>query len=204
VPRSPFPAQAVVDVAVVDFREQSVRAASGKGAPLRRQDDGLWNGASRGVHPFFTAFRRSNVPGSRPPPCPPPADEPLRFHGVHHVGLLCASLQTSLDFYCGVLGLRLNPDRPDAKLPYRGAWLWAGPEMVHLLELPNPDPAGGRPAHGGRDRHTAFGLQSIGPLEAKLAQHGIPFTRSESGRRAIFFRDPDQNAIECFETGPWR
>ena len=38
-------------------------------------------------------------------------------------------------------GLELNPDRPDAKLPYRGAWLWIGPEMVHLMELPNPDPA---------------------------------------------------------------
>lgn len=39
-------------------------------------------------------------------------------------------------------GLQLNADRPDHKLPYRGAWLWIGPEMIHLMELPNPDPAG--------------------------------------------------------------
>ena len=29
-------------------------------------------------------------------------------------------------------GLEINPDRPHAKLPYRGAWLWIGPEMIHL------------------------------------------------------------------------
>ena len=30
--------------------------------------------------------------------------------------------------------------RPKDKLPYRGAWLWVGSEMIHLMELPNPDP----------------------------------------------------------------
>ena len=28
---------------------------------------------------------------------------------------------------CPVAGLELNHDRPDKKLPYRGAWLWIGP-----------------------------------------------------------------------------
>jgi hypothetical protein len=42
-------------------------------------------------------------------------------------------------------GLSVNPDRPHDKLPYRGAWLMVGPEMVHLMELPNPDPMEGRP-----------------------------------------------------------
>lgn len=41
-------------------------------------------------------------------------------------------------------GLEVNPDRPDDKLPYPGAWLWIGPDMVHLMELPNPDPLEGR------------------------------------------------------------
>lgn len=64
----------------------------------------------------------------------------LTFHGVHHVALICSNLERSLEFYQGVLGLETNPDRPDDKLPYRGAWLWIGPEMIHLMELPNPDP----------------------------------------------------------------
>jgi catechol 2,3-dioxygenase-like lactoylglutathione lyase family enzyme len=28
------------------------------------------------------------------------------IHGVHHVALICANLEASLDFYCGVLGAR--------------------------------------------------------------------------------------------------
>ena len=50
----------------------------------------------------------------------------------------------------------MNKARPDDKLPYKGAWLWVGPEMIHLMELPNPDPMDGRPEHGGRDRHVCL------------------------------------------------
>lgn len=76
--------------------------------------------------------------------------------------------------------------------------------MIHLMELPSPDPLEGRPSHGGRDRHCCVGVASIGPLEERLAAAGIPFTRSKSGRPAIFFRDPDMNTLECVETEPWR
>ncbi len=41
-------------------------------------------------------------------------------------------------------GLPVNPDRPHTKLPYRGTWYWIGPDMIHLMELPNPDPLTGR------------------------------------------------------------
>jgi glyoxylase I family protein len=126
------------------------------------------------------------------------------FQGVHHVALLCASLERSLDFYCGVLGLEINPDRPHNKLPYRGAWLWIGPEMIHLMELPNPDPLEGRPTHGGRDRHTCVGVEDIAPLEARLKEAGVEYTRSMSGRPAIFFRDPDANCLEVVQIEAWR
>mmetsp|Transcript_18475 Transcript_18475/g.55735 ORF Transcript_18475/g.55735 Transcript_18475/m.55735 type:complete len:188 (+) Transcript_18475:119-682(+) len=132
------------------------------------------------------------------------APDEVQFEGVHHVGFLTEDLNRSLDFYEGVLGLKTNPERPDDKLPYGGRWLWIGPEMIHLMELPNPDPMEGRPEHGGRDRHVCVGLKSVAPLEARLKAAGIPYTRSKSGRAAIFFRDPDQNTLECVETGPWR
>lgn len=128
----------------------------------------------------------------------------ILFHGVHHVALLCENLERSLDFYCGVLGLEINPDRPHNKLPYRGAWLWIGPEMIHLMELPNPDPLEDRPTHGGRDRHFCIGVESIEPLEEKLKEAGVEYTRSMSGRAAIFFRDPDMNCLECVELDGWR
>jgi hypothetical protein len=49
-----------------------------------------------------------------------------------------------------------------------------GPEMIHLMELPNPDKFGERPEHGGRDRHFCIGLDpgAIEPLMARLDKHG--------------------------------
>ena len=61
---------------------------------------------------------------------------------------------------------------------------WYATEMIHLMELPSPDPTEGRPEHGGRDRHVCLGLDDIGPLEARLRAADIKFTRSKSGRPA--------------------
>lgn len=71
-----------------------------------------------------------------------------------------------------------------------GMWFWLGSDMIHLMVLPNPDPMEGRPEHGGRDRHTAVGVASVDALQARLEQFDISYTRSKSGRKAIFFRDP--------------
>lgn len=70
------------------------------------------------------------------------------------------------------LGLEINEARPDDKLPYRGAWLWVGSEMIHLMELPNPDPLTGRPQHGGRDRHTCIAIRDVSKLKTILDKAG--------------------------------
>ena len=116
--------------------------------------------------------------------------------GVHHVSLLVADTGRSLDFYRDILGIKLA-DRPN--LDYPGAWLQIGAQQIHLLELPNPDPLQGRPAHGGRDRHLALTVNSIDSITSRLDAAAIPYTLSRSGRRAIFCRDPDQNALELIE-----
>ncbi|KAJ4875331.1 Lactoylglutathione lyase / glyoxalase I family protein [Raphanus sativus] len=116
--------------------------------------------------------------------------------GVHHVGVLCKNLERSLEFYQNILGLEINEARPHDKLPYRGAWLWVGSEMIHLMELPNPDPLTGRPEHGGRDRHACIAIRDVSILKQILDKAGIEYTMSRSGRPAIFTRDPDANALE--------
>ncbi len=115
----------------------------------------------------------------------------IRFH---HVSLLVADTGLALDFYCGVLGLELEPARPDLGFP--GAWLNIGGGQIHLLELPNPDPVAGRPDHGGRDRHCALQVDDFDAIRARLDQADVTYTLSRSGRRALFCRDPDGNAIE--------
>lgn len=116
---------------------------------------------------------------------------------IHHVSLIVSDTGRSLNFYVELLGLAVDEQRPD--LGYPGAWVWVGDQQIHLLELPNPDPVQGRPHHGGRDRHLALTIKDLDSLAERLEQAGIGFTRSRSGRRAIFCRDPDGNALELIE-----
>ena len=69
------------------------------------------------------------------------------------------------------------------------------------MELPNPDPVGGRPEHGGRDRHLALAVSGLEAIRERLERAGLDYTQSRSGRAAIFVRDPDGNTVELVEGG---
>ncbi len=117
---------------------------------------------------------------------------------IHHVSLIVADTGRALAFYRDLLGLP-QAERPD--LGFHGAWLAVGDRQIHLLELPNPDAVTGRPEHGGRDRHLALVCDDLDALIARFEAAGIRYTRSRSGRPAIFCRDPDGNAIELIAAG---
>eukprot|EP00613_Pedinella_sp_CCMP2098_P003914 CAMPEP_0171630060 /NCGR_PEP_ID=MMETSP0990-20121206/22635_1 /TAXON_ID=483369 /ORGANISM="non described non described, Strain CCMP2098" /LENGTH=137 /DNA_ID=CAMNT_0012199019 /DNA_START=139 /DNA_END=552 /DNA_ORIENTATION=+ len=131
------------------------------------------------------------------------SDHDVTYGGIHHVGVLVADAPSSVEWYLKVLGFEDESHLRPTKLPYPGAFLRAGTQQLHLMQLPNPDPIEGRPAHGGRDRHAAFSVASLDPLVARLEASGLKqgdgFTLSMSGRRALFCRDPDGNAFEFME-----
>lgn len=112
---------------------------------------------------------------------------------LHHVSLIVADTGRAVAFYRDILQLPVI-ERPDLGFP--GAWFGVEGQQIHLLELPNPDPVDGRPPHGGRDRHVAFVTQELDAVIARLEAVGIAYTRSRSGRTAVFCRDPDGNGIE--------
>ena len=119
------------------------------------------------------------------------------FKAIHHLSMLVADLAKSLHFYCDVLGLEQDLNRPD--FSFDGAWLTINAEQqIHLLQLDNPD-SKLRPEHGGRDRHAAFKVNRIDLIQSSLEEHHIPFTRSQSGRAALFCRDPDGNTLEIMK-----
>ena len=120
----------------------------------------------------------------------------MNIYSINHSSLIVANLDKSLAFYSGILGLQ-QVERPDLGFP--GAWFQLGEQQIHLLELENPDPTTGRPEHGGRDRHVALNALALAPIQDILNQAGITYTMSKSGRRALFCRDPDGNAIEIIE-----
>jgi glyoxylase I family protein len=115
---------------------------------------------------------------------------------IHHVSIIVSDTMKALRFYGGVLGLK-TCERPD--LPFPGAWLQLGAQQIHLLEVPNPDRNEGRPEHGGLDRHTAFLVNDLDAVRQQLELQDIYYTLSKSGRRALFCRDPDGNAVELIQ-----
>lgn len=117
--------------------------------------------------------------------------------GIHHATVLVGDTERSLLFYRDVLGLAVDAQRPDLGFP--GAWLNVGRQQIHLMELPSPDPLHQRPEHGGRDRHIALAVESIEWITDRLNAAGIHYTESRSGRKALFCRDPDGNALEFIE-----
>ncbi len=123
----------------------------------------------------------------------------MGFRGILHASFLVADLEVSRTFYEAVLGLEPDPARPNLGFP--GLWYTlASGQQIHLLQLPNPDAGKARPTHGGHDRHVAFGVDDLDELSARLSGSGITYSLSHSGRRALFCRDPDGNALECVES----
>ena len=123
----------------------------------------------------------------------------IQVTALNHVSLLVADTARALAFYHEVLGLPVCADRP--ALAYAGAWLELGQgQQLHLLELEGAGRGMGA-GHGGRDYHLALDVADLDAVIATLQAAGIGYTPSRSGRRALFCRDPDGNAIELVEAG---
>lgn len=134
--------------------------------------------------------------------------------GIHHASFLTADLKLARAFYEGILGLQ--PDLARPAMSYDGVWYGvAQGQQIHLMALPDTDAGLPRPAHpqgvrrgckgvnpqqhtqhGGRDRHVALTVSDIEMLKARLDRAGVDYTLSQSGRPALFCRDPDHNALE--------
>ncbi|WP_040496331.1 VOC family protein [Ilumatobacter nonamiensis] len=109
--------------------------------------------------------------------------------GVHHVSLNVTDATESIRFYVDVLGLSVRDDRPD--FPFDGAWLQAGDQQIHLLEVDEFVPPDGQ--------HFALGVDDIDAAVAHLAAHGVEVSdpkRVDDVCRQAFFHDPTGNLIE--------
>lgn len=114
-----------------------------------------------------------------------------------HATLLVQDLPEARAFYEQVLGLTASPSRP--QMSFDGVWYDLGAQQLHLMQLPNPEAGLQRPLNGGRDRHIAFAVDDLSALMHKLEDADVRFNLSQTGRRALFCRDPDDNALEFVE-----
>src|SRR3954454_1734858 len=122
----------------------------------------------------------------------------MQLQGLHHITMITGDAQANVDFYAGVLGLRLvkktvNFDSPDAYHLYFGDETGSPGSILTWFEFPGAAP--GRPGIG--DIHTLqLGVASADALdfwEQRLAAKGYDATRDEDTLR---FADYDGLAFE--------
>lgn len=121
----------------------------------------------------------------------------MKISQLLHATILVADLAKARDFYENTLGFSASANRP--QMSFEGEWYEFGSQQLHLMQLPNPEIGLHRPQNGGRDRHIAFAVDDLSSLVSRLDAAGIRYNLSQTGRRALFCRDTDDNALEFIE-----
>lgn len=118
--------------------------------------------------------------------------------GLDHISIIVSDAEASLNFYQDLLGLECL-ERPDLGFP--GYWLNLHKgQTIHIMQLDNPFSGVVRPKHGGRDFHFALRVDDLDKFVQKLTNKKRDFTLSQSGRKALFARDLDNNTFELFQS----
>jgi glyoxalase family protein len=130
--------------------------------------------------------------------------------GLHHITAIAGGAQENLDFYAGVLGMRLvkrsvNQDDPGTyHLFYADA---AGSPGADLTFFPWQRPAPGRVGHG-LSTGTALAVppDSLAYWADRLARHGVATGSVEArfGERALALTDPHGLSLALVETSDAR
>lgn len=108
--------------------------------------------------------------------------------GIHHVSINVKDVDQAVDFYVGVLNLELMA-RPNLGFP--GAWISAGAQEIHLLEIDSGAPV--------KEQHFAFAVADADAIHASLRDLGYaPSEIRETPKvcRQFFTHDPSGNMIE--------
>ena len=114
------------------------------------------------------------------------------IEGMNHFTITAEDRERTLDYYCGVLGLR-EGDRPD--LGFAGAWLYAGTQAVLHIFFDRPLPA----QRTGVIDHLAFTASGLAAMRARFAERGISYQLRRqigSGTWQLFSTDPNGAKVE--------
>lgn len=122
---------------------------------------------------------------------------------IHHAAIICADYQRSKRFYVDVLGLHILAEhyraqrdsyKLDLALPDGG--------QIELFSFPNPPARPSYPEAQGL-RHLAFGVADVEASRTELMSKGISMETVKidefTGRRFVFFADPDGLPLELYE-----
>jgi glyoxylase I family protein len=122
---------------------------------------------------------------------------------IHHVAIICSDYEKSKQFYVDVLGFSIiqetfRKERNSYKLDLKVSET----EQIELFSFPNPPARVNNPEACGL-RHLAFEVNDIKESISQFQAKGIQFENIRideiTGKRFIFFRDPDGLPLELYE-----
>ena len=127
----------------------------------------------------------------------------LKLNHIHHVAVICSDYARSKHFYTDVLGLEIKSEHYRKERDSWKADLWLGDTyVVELFSFPNPPARPSYPEAAGL-RHLAFEVDDIEVAVAELDSKGVahePLRTDEyTGKRFVFFSDPDGLPVELYE-----
>ena len=127
----------------------------------------------------------------------------LHLNKVHHIAIICSDYQRSLYFYTHVLGLKVLAEHfREARQSFKTDLALGEDYVIELFSFPSPPPRATRPEAAGL-RHLAFEVDSVALAAEELDALGISHedvrTDEYTGKRFLFFQDPDGLPIEVYE-----
>lgn len=127
----------------------------------------------------------------------------MPIHGIHHISAICGDPQANLDFYSGLLGLRLvkrtvNFDDPGMYHLYYGDTEGAPGTLLTFFPIPSA-PRGRRGTGEVSTTALAIPADSLGYWTERLAAHGTAPTE-RFGETVLAFEDPSGLPLELIAT----
>lgn len=127
----------------------------------------------------------------------------LHLNKVHHIAIICSDYQRSLHFYTHILGMTVMAEHyRESRQSYKTDLALGDEYVVELFSFPSPPPRVTLPEAAGL-RHLAFEvddiIETVQELDAMGVEHEEVRTDEYTGKRFLFFQDPDGLPIEVYE-----
>lgn len=127
----------------------------------------------------------------------------LQLNKVHHIAIICSDYQRSLDFYTRVIGCQVMAEYwREEQQSYLTKLSLNDDYVIELFSFPSPPQRLSFPEAAGL-RHLAFEVDDIVGQVAELDRMGVPHeeirTDGTTGKRYVFFNDPDDQPLEMYE-----
>lgn len=125
------------------------------------------------------------------------------LRGMHHAAIICADYERSRRFYVEVLGLRVIAETyREARRSHKLDLALPDGTQIELFSFPDPPARPSYPEARGL-RHLAFVVDDVAACKSALEEQGIevePIRVDElTGKRFVFFADPDGLPLELYE-----